>query len=273
VETLGNANPNLCLVWRWKGNLMHLLVRGLAAHRALPVLLSAAAILGATAVPAAAQFTIYTSEAAFQSAIQPLKFINSFDSVPTGAFINASATSVTFFDAPSGYQYNVSTVPTGTNQGLYGAADPTNLSDRAISTFNVGRTLTITFTGTPVTAFGGLFFLTNQPGNAIAGDVLVTFSSASATIPPQTITNGALANYTSGQYLGITLSGGNTLTSLTITPLPDPETEAVNYATINNVTTGAVAAPEPGSLALAAGGLLPLVGAVAGRRRMRRRAA
>ncbi len=131
----------------------------------------------------------------------------------------------------------------GKGTGIYGIQQGTG--NGALSTNNPFDLLSLTFTGNPVTAVGGIFFPTDSAGRPANGTVTVTLNDGSTS----TIINDPNA------FLGFTTT--NPIASLQIFT-----TGSVTWPSVDHLYVGTVApAPEPatitilGSICLAAGAL------------------
>src|SRR4051812_45660945 len=107
--------------------------------------------------------TFYDTEDAFNAAIQPKPYIEDFTNFHPGTPVDSSQNT---WAAPGGNGFGWTA---SANRGLYS-------NESALSTADNDKPITITFTGAPVTAFGGNFTNTNLQGNNIPGAVTVTTS-------------------------------------------------------------------------------------------------
>ncbi|MBN2446649.1 MAG: PEP-CTERM sorting domain-containing protein [Phycisphaerae bacterium] len=99
-----------------------------------------------------------------------------------------------------------------------------------------GYSMTIDFTGAPVTAFGGSFYVTDISFLAVTGDLTVALNDGTSVTLDSPYTD-AFTGFTSTVPI----------TSVTITP--DPNSVNDLYATMDNIIVG-TAVPEPSSLGL-----------------------
>ena len=189
-----------------------------------PIAFAAAAFVLSAA--ASAQTTVYTSAAAFQAALGLGSYTEGFATPPSGA-----PTTATF--SGGAFSYTV-----GAPGGLYG-------NGTLLGTNLPGETLTVTFTGAPVTAIGGSFWAT---------DINDAFQPVPITL---TLSNGTVSTFTplsdtAGNFRGFTTSSA--VASMTIA-----STAAV-YAGMGSLTVGAAAPiPEPSTwllMGLGVGALL-----------------
>ena len=189
-----------------------------------PIAFAAAALVFSAA--ASAQTITYTSPAAFLATLAPGSYTEGFATPPSGA-----PTTATF--SGGAFSYTV-----GAPGGLYG-------NGTLIGTNLPAETLTVTFTGAPVTAVGGNFWAT---------DVFDAFQPTPITL---TLSNGTTTTFTPasetvGSFRGFT-------SSLAISSLTIASTAAV-YAGMGNLTVGATAPiPEPSTwllMGLGVGALL-----------------
>ncbi len=183
-----------------------------------------AALALAAASVASAQTVTYTSSAAFLPNVAAGSYTETFADPSFSGELDATFSSGAF-------SYVVSAPG-----GLYG-------NGTFIGTNLPNETLTITFTGAPVTAVGGNFWATNISDVFQAQPVTVTLSNG-------TTTSFTPTSATVSSYRGFT-------STLAITSLTLSSTAAV-YAGMDNFTVGS-AVPEPTSymlFALGLGGLL-----------------
>ena len=195
----------------------------------MPVILL---VIGNAAV---AQTVVYTDQTAFLKQVKPGYYLETFDSLPSFYSLLQPA-----FYSAKGFRYNVNAQYGGSdNLGLFSVTPDSNKpNDVALSTQDFNAAITLTFTSNNVTAIGGDFFQTDNPGNAIVGDVILTLNDGTT----KTLT----ANIGNLQpFVGFIST--KPLTSLVLT---FPATG--NYATINNFVVG-TAVPEPSSWALLVG--------------------
>ena len=197
-----------------------------------PALLVLLVVFGNAAI---AQSVIYTDQAASLKQVKPGYYLETFDSLPVFTGLLQPA----FFSA-NGFSYNANATYFGSDQrGLFSVSpDSTQPNDIALSTTQSNAAITLTFTSGNVTAIGGDFFLTDDPGNAVPGDVTVTLNDGTTQILTATSANPQ-------PFVGFTSASPISSLILTI-----PQT--FRYATINNFVVG-TAVPEPGAVALLLG--------------------
>lgn len=173
---------------------------------------------GAT-VPARADLT-FTDQASFLANVQPGYYLETFDSLPGYTDLGPS---VSF--SGNGFSYDA-TNP----DGLY-TTTPTMSGDVALSTYDSGQSITITFTGAPVTAVGGDIYGSDISGNYTAGAITMQLDDGSSITLP---------NPSPTSFAGFIAS--SPIASVTIFPEGfDPG----YYATLNNLIVGVSAVPEP----------------------------
>jgi len=165
---------------------------------------------------------IFTSPETFLPNVEPGAFLNPFSSGGNGG--SAAIPSLEF--SGSGFSYTV----TADASGLY--AD--NLT---VGNWNSADPVVFTFTGTPVTAIGGNFFLTDINGNFF-DDFQVTIQLSDDTSETFTATS-------TNAYRGF-ISTGPAITSMILPPV-------TRFHNVDNLTVGtAVAVPEPTTFSLIA---------------------
>ncbi len=193
------------------------------------------AMLAFASLASAAQ---YTSEGAFVANLNPGYYREQFTSYP----LNSGPATPMAFTGGSGYAYQAST---GAQAFLiFDVAGNKYLTTSGTETFQWSSPVTITFTGAPVTAIGGAFFMTTAFGGLAGSDVAVTLSDGASVV---------LSGQTNGSFFGYTSS--SPIASLTISP---PATH--HFVAIDNLYVGSAVVPAPA-------GVLALAGLAAVRRR------
>lgn len=180
---------------------------------------------------------VFTTSSAFLAQVAPGAYTENFNSV-----VDAN-TNVQVFSGPGGFGYTA-TLPSG--QQFF-------FVPSALSTNQPNVPVTLTFTGTAVTAIGGNFY---------AIDIADAFLSAPVTIGLSDGTTESLTpSNLASSFRGFT-------SSVPITSLTFSSAAAGAFVTIDNLTIGTAVAnpsvPEPGTVALLG---LALVGLIATRRR------
>jgi hypothetical protein len=185
--------------------------------------LAATAAAAMVVSQAQAATTVHTDLTSFLAAVAGGAYAETFSGTEDTSF------------AGGGYSYTVS------------APDGTYASGSDLGTNQAEQALTITFTGSPVSAVGGNFYAT---------DINPDFQPEIITV---TLSNGDGASFlpaSKSSFVGFTTSAP--ITSLTVS-FYDPNWFG-RYATVDNLTVGMNAAlvPEPGQWALMAMGLAGL---------------
>lgn len=196
-------------------------------------LLSVAALTLASA-SAFAGPTIYNSSAAFLALLAPTAYTETFTSVVD------DNTNVQTFAGNGAYGFTASLAA---GQQFYFGTD-------ALSTNLPNQTITLTFTGGPVTAIGANFYAIDIGDAFLAAPLTITLADGSST--SLTFTPGDAS-----AYRGF-------LSDVAITSITLSTSGRGAYATLDNLTIGTRALPEPSVLALVA---LALAGVAAARRR------
>jgi len=182
----------------------------------LTLLAMAALVFGARYQAGAA--TVYTTEAGFLTATSGYTlYLNDFDDVPVSP--SSGLYGPSYAGSGLGFGYTI----TALGSSLYYVHPGGNA---AISTAEADDTLTVTMTGAPVTAVGGLFLNTDEPGAENGGTVTITLSDAT------------FVTVASASFRGFT-SGGPAITSVAITS----STEGVHFPTLDHFYVGAEAPP------------------------------
>jgi VPDSG-CTERM motif len=192
--------------------------------------LSAAIALAATAmISHSSATTIYTSQAVFLAHTQSGSYLETFDSLPQFTPLNSP---LSF--SKNGFSYTAS-APSADNQ-FFNAG---TTGDVWLSTFDHSTNIVFDFTSNNVTAVGGNFFLTDIPGNVVAGTITVTLDNG---------TTFSVSDPSATSFVGFTTS--SPIHSLTFIPPPSGANEV--FGTVNNFITGR-SVPDSGST-------LPLIG-------------
>lgn len=194
----------------------------------------------AAAVSPASAGTFYTTEGSFTLQLSPVFYLEDFSNFTFGSPLNGSQTT---WAAPgaNGYGWTASTP-----LGLY-----SNVS--ALSTNTANETITLTFSGLTVTAFGGIFSNTDLSGNFITGTITVTTSDGGVQVLNIPSAPGSFIGYTSAvPIVSMTMVATSGATN--------------NWIQVDHFYTGA-AVPEPGTMALLTLGVAGAVGAAIKRRR------
>ena len=173
--------------------------------------------------------TIYTSQAAFLAHTQSGSYLETFDSLPQFTPLNSP---LSF--SKNGFSYTAS-APSADNQ-FFNAG---TTGDVWLSTFDHSTNIVFDFTSNNVTAVGGNFFITDIPGNVVAGTITVTLDNG---------TTFSVSDPSASSFVGFTTS--SPIHSLTFIPPPSGATEV--FGTVNNFITGR-SVPESGST-------LPVIG-------------
>ncbi|HLO99255.1 MAG TPA: PEP-CTERM sorting domain-containing protein [Fimbriimonas sp.] len=189
-----------------------------------------ATVAGLVGLTVSANATFYTSEAAFLAAIDPTFYLEDFSSFTFGSPLDGTQTS---WNAPggNGYGWTASAV-----QGLW-----SNTS--ALSTNVANDPIVISFTGLPVTAFGGFLNNTDIGGSSQGGTVTMLMS------------NGDTLTVNDGTFLGWV--GSTAVSSATITAAG----VGLDWGQLDHAYTGEIATsvPEPASMAALGLGAIALL--------------
>jgi hypothetical protein len=185
--------------------------------------------------------TTFNNEATFLTGILPGYYLEEFSEYNFYANIG----NLQNYTGGSGFSYSVSS-----DGGLYAVPGE---ALGAISTLYNTDILSINFTGAPVTAVGGQFFLTNLQGYNTDGQVTVTFSD-------NTFATVTMSNLTRPFFGYSVFSSELPITSLSLVSIR-PDGQDTYYPTIDHLYVGAVGtqAPLPPSGLLLGSGILGLV--------------
>ena len=190
---------------------------------------AAVAVAAAAMIAHSSATTIYTSQAAFLAHTHPGYYLETFDSLPQFTPLNSP---LSF--SKNGFSYTAS-APSADNQ-FFNAGTP---GDVWLSTFDHSTNIVFDFTSNNVTAVGGDFFLTDIPGNVVAGTITVTLDNG---------TTFSVSDPSATSFIGFTTS--SPIHSLTFIPPPSGANEV--FGTVNNFITGR-SVPESGSTLLLSG--------------------
>lgn len=189
-----------------------------------------ATVVGVIGLSVASHATFYTSEASFLAAIASPFYLEDFSNFTFGSPLDGSQLS---WAAPGGNGYGWTA---STPLGLY-----SNTS--ALSTNTSDETLTLTFTGSPVTAFGGLVNNTDVDGNAQGGTVTIAMSNGDSLV----VNDGTFVGWVGNSAVtSVALSAGN---------------HNLSWIQLDHTYTGANSAlvPEPASMAALGLGVAALI--------------
>lgn len=179
--------------------------------------------LAALSASSFAATTVYTSSASFLAQVGPGAYTETFDGLPT--------TPPDSF-AGGAFAYTVSAP-----SGLYGSGE-------FLGTSQINEALTVSFTSGNVTAVGGNFYAVNISDAFQPVAITLTLSdSTSVSFTPTSVADS---------YRGFA-------STLTITSLTIAGPGVSLYSSLDNLTVGVSAVPEPASallMALGAAGLL-----------------
>ncbi len=170
--------------------------------------------------------TNYYNEPSFLAALAGPYYVEDFTGYTYGSPLDGNQTSQAYGPV-NGYSYNALCAG-----GLW-----SNLS--SLSTNSAFDTITLEFTGAPVTAVGGNLVVTDINGNLISGDVIITLEDGSQQV---------LTNQTANDFFGFS-------TTIPIASVEFTADGTVNsWVQLDHLHVGQI--PEPASLALLAlGGL------------------
>jgi hypothetical protein len=177
----------------------------------------------------------YTSQAAFTSALNAGFYSQNFQSLPNNSGLSTPAN----FAGGAG---NAITYQASTSAQAFLVFDFSgNQYLTTATTFGTGWSapITITFTGAPVNAIGGSFFLTSISGSIVGDAFSVSFSDGSS---------HSLSGQTNTTFFGYV--SDTPITSVTISP---PATH--RFVSIDNLIVGS-AVPTPGGAGVFGGMML-----------------
>ena len=194
-----------------------------------------AAISGVLGLSVVANATFYTSEASFKAALYSNYYLEDFNNFSFGSPLDGSTNT---WAAPGAFGYG------------WTASTPTDFlwsNDGALSTNQNQVPLSLTFTGLPVTAFGGLVDDTDISGANQGGTVTLTMSNS------DTIT---VNDNTFVGWIGTTAVSGLSLTAQNST-----SGGGFDWIQLDHAYTGTNLAltPEPASIAVLGLGALGLI--------------
>lgn len=196
--------------------------------------LAALSLVGCIGANVVAGTTVYTEEASFVGGLAPGWYEEDFSSLENAAGEIARSA--------NGFGYTVSAA-----DGAFVGGD-----DLSLSTDQPGAALFVEFTGNPVFALGGNFWLTDFFFDTTTGMLLLDLADGFAT--QETLTDAGPSTFRG-------FISTSPIASLTLTP---PGTGNV-YATLDNFYVGGAAVPTPGAVVLGALGTI-LVGCLRRRR-------
>jgi hypothetical protein len=179
--------------------------------------------------PALGNMTVFTDEATFTAQLLPGYYLENFNSYNKYAFLGYNPIE---FGPVNNWEYAISS-----STGLYAV----QAGAGSISTLYGDDTLTVTFTGKPVMAVGGLFFGTDYNGAIVPAKISLSLSDGTVEEYTYTNINDAFRGFVSS----IAIS------SLTIN-VPGADHENGPYPTMDHFYVGV---PVPAALILGMLGL------------------
>ncbi len=167
--------------------------------------------------------TVYTDETTFRTYLNPAYYLEEFSNFTYGDPLNGSQLT---YDSVSvnGYSWTASTIsnrPDTDPSGLYSLT-------RAISTNTAEDLLTITFTGSPVTALGGIFASTDSAGDVVQQTVTVN-----------------LSDNTSVSFLGSAFRGFTSNSAIASLTIGADQNNAFFWPKLEHFYVGSAVAPVP----------------------------
>jgi len=192
---------------------------------------------------AGASTTIYTDEAAFQSALASGYYLENFATLDPYTDLGITVS----FGPVNGFSYDAYAA-----NDLYSGPE----SNVNLSTFYNTDPILITFTGSPVYAFGGQFFTVAADGSDATGTTTIYVTYVIDTIP---VTIPVVYNNDDDlrPFLGIISSDALTSVSIASEQLGPDDTQ---WPAVDNFYVGLAAVPVPPTVLLLGSGLLGLVG-------------
>jgi hypothetical protein len=185
-------------------------------NKLIPVVI---ACLLCTAARGQPSVSVYYDETSFTAATNADAYLAELDDFPEGMLDALS------MGSPSGYQYTVRAVapPGPWEPSLWGLPD-------GLSTLNSTDTIEISFTGAPVTAVGGLFWVTDMEGAPVldGANILVTLADG---------TSQQVVSSDPASFLGFTSS--EPIASIRVSA-PAPAAGECLWPTMAHVYAGAV---------------------------------
>jgi len=116
------------------------------------------------AVPAFADMTVYTNEAAFTAMLQPGYYLENWNYAPWTTIVNPAIPSPQSFSG-LGWAYDISSPAGLSGQPI----PPPNGPGGAVANYQQGQAVTVNFTGPKPSAVGGIFWVTDINGNFVNG--------------------------------------------------------------------------------------------------------
>lgn len=183
---------------------------------------------GAIVTTSLAQASVmYSSQSSFISALNAGYFAQNFQSYADGS---GHATPMSA-SGGAGNAFSYSLTTTAQAFLVFSLSSNRYLTTSGQPTTAWSAPVTISFTGAPVNAIGGSFFLTNAFGNVVNSTVSLSFSDG---------TSVNLTSQSNSTFFGYV--SNTTITSLTFSP---PATH--HFVSIDNLTVGWSQVPTPGT--------------------------
>jgi hypothetical protein len=165
---------------------------------------------------ASAGMIVFTTEASFTSQLQPGYYQEGFNYAPWLTIVDPAISTPQSF-AGNGWAYQISSP-----SGLSGQPiPPPNGPGGAVANYQIGQSVTVTFTGTLPRAVGGIFFVTDLNGSSVDnGTVNIS------------VANGGTYNYAD-------LSNWDAFTGfISDSPITSMTMTAGNFATMDDFIVG-----------------------------------
>jgi len=185
--------------------------------------------MGAVAMPSFANTTAYTDEGTFTAMLQPGYYLENFNGYTYGSW----------------YGHNLNLGPINGFSYVMDAPNMLYAGNGNMSTNDSRDPIIITFTGSPVTAIGGIFWPTGYYGDNVVGDINLSLSDGTSLL---------VANADLNTFRGF-VSDGASYTQMQISSVQGQQVNDSQFPSVDHLYVGQTTIPAPGAILLGSIGI------------------